>query len=65
MIGSTVHYLAWCDRCKQERNHGYVGWFDTSELNAEYAAFDEDWHIEGGNHLCPDCLPTEPERDDL
>lgn len=39
---------------------------DTAWGEAEHAIWEgegSDWHIEGGNHVCRDCIPLEPEED--
>lgn len=61
-----------CDRCGKvlgEQDPELMWWIRKRDA-IEYATEDgwsfsaRAWHVEGGNHVCPDCIPHEPDWDD-
>lgn len=62
-IKPVTFYVAECDLCgsRDDQGYDYAAWSD--ENGAEESVVESEWHVEGGNHLCPDCIPTSPEDD--
>lgn len=61
-IKSAPYYWVECDLCGAPlETSEYTAWQapDQAEDEAYYSA----WHIQGGNHLCYDCLPPTPDGD--
>lgn len=63
VIASAPYYWVVCDVCGVSAQEGsdYSAWSDRDTCEIEPGEMD--WHIEGGNHVCPDCLPGD--REDL
>jgi hypothetical protein len=54
---ATFHWLE-CDRCGCRVASEYgEGMVHHEVREAEDAATDQDWHVEGGHHLCESCTP--------
>lgn len=56
-LKGATYYTVICDLCgadASERSE-YSAWID--EGQAEDLATDADWWVEGGNHICEDCVP--------
>jgi hypothetical protein len=55
---SGLFFWAVCDRCGSRVDGEYgEGMVHESEVQSNDAADDQDWHVEGGNHICYGCLP--------
>ena len=65
MINSAMMHWVTCDRCgaRVEGEYG-EGMVHDDQTHAVDAADDQDWHCEGGNHLCEECTPHGPDWDD-
>ncbi len=63
MICSAPYYWITCDLCGERPSGGdYTAWQDRDTAHIEPEA--SGWCCEGGNHLCPDCIPPLPDEDD-
>ncbi len=55
-IRESTYYTVVCDLCGGANDGGdYSAW--STELGADEDAEGWDWHVEGGNHICPECRP--------
>lgn len=64
MIETGISYTARCDLCGEtpiDQGSEYLGWGEQD--HAEDEASDNDWHIEGGNHICLTCQDEMPPYD--
>lgn len=63
-IKSAPFYWVECDRCGVSAEEGgdYASWGDAQQ--AAESADDAGFHIEGGNHVCENCIPHPPDWDD-
>ena len=56
-LREAIYYTAVCDLCGKDHDHyEYTAWGDAGQ--ADEAADDSDWHVEGGNHICYYCVPV-------
>lgn len=69
-IQEAVLYRLLCDRCgkQYEYDEQHIV-FDTPAQAEDAVAgtnydVDEEWHSEGGNHVCWDCIPHGPDWDE-
>lgn len=61
-IKPVTMYAAECDLCGYRDDDGaYLAWV-TADQASDVAA-ESEWDVEGGNHLCPDCIPPSPDDD--
>jgi hypothetical protein len=63
-IKSAPYYWAVCDRCGDRHEYEeYTAWADAD--TPDDMAQDSGWHVEGGNHICEDCIPHGPDWDEM
>jgi len=64
VIRSAPYYWVTCDVCgtNAQIDSDYSAWVTGGD--AEESAEEFDWCVEGGNHVCPDCIPPLPDEDD-